>query len=75
MERDTFLSQIDLEAPYQADLELEADEFESNNNVESEPKENDPELEKSSIYIWDIAISFKHTSSFGVFRWRYRGIW
>ena len=36
----------DLEAPYQADLELEANEFESNNNVESEPKENDPELEK-----------------------------
>ena len=27
-------------------MELEADEFESNNNVESEPKENDPELEK-----------------------------
>ena len=27
-------------------MELEADEFESNNNVESEPKENDLELEK-----------------------------
>ena len=37
MKRETFLSQIDLEAPFQADLELEADEFESNNNVQNEP--------------------------------------
>ena len=29
MERETFLSQVDLEAPFQADLEMEADEFES----------------------------------------------
>ena len=42
MERETFLSQVDLEAPFQADLEMEADEFESNNNQ----NENDPEPEK-----------------------------
>ena len=42
MERATFLSQVDLEAPFQADLEMEADEFESNNNQ----NENDPEPEK-----------------------------
>ena len=48
MERETFLSQVDLEAPFQADLEIEADEFESNNNVqnENEPNEIDPEPEK-----------------------------
>ena len=45
MERETFLSQVDLEAPFQADLEMEADEFESNNN-QNEPNENDPEPEK-----------------------------
>ena len=45
MERVTFLSQVDLEAPFQADLEMEADEFESNNN-QNEPNENDPEPEK-----------------------------
>ena len=28
MERETFLSQVDLEAPFQADLEFKADEFE-----------------------------------------------
>ena len=39
MERETVLSQVDLEAPFQADLELEADEFESN-NVPNEPNEN-----------------------------------
>jgi hypothetical protein len=44
MERETFLNQVDLEAPFQADLELEADEFESNNNVQNEPNENDPEV-------------------------------
>merc|ERR1719330_1190828 len=42
MERETFLSQVDLEAPFQADLEMEADEFESNNNQ----NENNPEPEK-----------------------------
>ena len=47
MERKTFLSQVDLEAPFQADLELEADEFESNNNVQNEPNEIDPEPEKA----------------------------
>ena len=47
MERETFLSQVDLEAPFQADLEMEADEFESNNNVQNEPNENDSEPEKS----------------------------
>ena len=48
MERETFLSQVDLEAPFQADLVIEADEFESNNNVqnENEPNEIDPEPEK-----------------------------
>ena len=46
MESETFLSQVDLEAPFQADLELEADEFESNNNVQNEPNENDSEPEK-----------------------------
>ena len=46
MERETILSQVDLEAPFQADLELEADEFESNNNVQNEPNENDSEPEK-----------------------------
>ena len=46
MERETFLSQVDLEAPFQADLELEADEFELNNNVQNEPNEIDPEPEK-----------------------------
>ena len=45
MERETFLSQVDLEAPFQADLELEA-EVESNNNVRNEPNENDSEPEK-----------------------------
>ena len=45
MEHETFLSQVDLEAPFQADLEMEADEFESNNN-QNEPNENDPEPEK-----------------------------
>ena len=39
-----FLSQVDLEAPFQADLEMEADEFESNNNQNE--NENDPEPEK-----------------------------
>ena len=28
MEHETFLNQVDLETPFQADLELEADEFE-----------------------------------------------
>ena len=46
MDRETFLNQVDLEAPFQADLELEADEFESNNNVQNEPNENDSEPEK-----------------------------
>ena len=46
MERERFLSQVDLETPFQADLELEADEFESNNNVQNEPNENDSEPEK-----------------------------
>ena len=45
MEHETFLSQVDLEAPFQADLELEADEFEPNNNVQNEPNEIDPEPE------------------------------
>ena len=58
-----------LEAPFQADLELEADESESNNNVQNEPNENDSEQEK----VHSIAVSFKHLSSFDVFR--YRGIW
>ena len=65
MEHETFLSQVDLEAPFQADLELEA---ESNNNVQNEPNENDSEPEK----VHSIAVSFKHLSSFDVFR--YRGI-
>ena len=47
MKRETFLSQVDLEAPFQADLELEADEFESNHNVQNEPNENDSEPEKA----------------------------
>ena len=34
------------EVKFQADLELEADEFESNNNVQNEPNENDSEPEK-----------------------------
>ena len=68
MEHETFLSQVDLEAPFQADLELEADESESNNNVQNEPNENDSEPEK----VHSIAVSFKHLSSFDVFR--YRGI-
>ena len=38
MDRETFLNQVDLEAPFQADLELEADEFESNNNVQNDSK-------------------------------------
>ena len=46
MEQETFLNQVDLEAPFQTDLELEADEFESNNNVQNEPNENDSEPEK-----------------------------
>ena len=46
MECETFLNQVDLEAPFEADLELEADEFESNNNVQNEPNENDSEPEK-----------------------------
>ena len=34
------------EVKFQADLELEADEFEQNNNVQNEPNENDSEPEK-----------------------------
>ena len=58
------LSQVDLEAPFQADLELEAHEFESNNNVPNETIENDSEPEK----VHSNSISFKHLSSFDVFR-------
>ena len=69
MERETFLNQVDLEAPFQADLELEADEFESTNNVQNEPNENDSEPEKvHSIAETHITVSFKHPSSFDVFR-------
>ena len=42
----TFLSQVDLKFPFQAVLELEADKFESSNNVQNEPNENDSEPEK-----------------------------
>ena len=42
-EHETFSSQVDLEAPFP---DLEADEFESNNNVQNEPNENDSEPEK-----------------------------
>ena len=38
--------QMKHEVKFQADLELEADEFESNNNVQNEPNENDSEPEK-----------------------------
>ena len=37
---------VDLEVPSQVDLELETDEFESNNNVQNEPNEIDSEPEK-----------------------------
>ena len=46
MERETYLREVDIKAPFQADLDLEADGFESNNNVQNEPNENNPEQEK-----------------------------
>ena len=58
MECETFLSQVDLEAPFQADLELEADEFESNNNVQNEPNENGSEPEKV-LYCFEALLGTK----------------
>ena len=67
MERETFLSQVDLEAPFQADLEMEADEFESNNN-QNEPNENDPEPEKVHSIAETLLSLLKNLSSFDVSR-------
>jgi hypothetical protein len=48
-------------------LELEADEFESNNNVQNETKENNSEPEKVHAIAEILhTVSFKHPSSFEV---------